>query len=389
LSAATLSIPRTLIVTGHFPPEAGGVQTFTSELVRRLPADRIVVVAPKWPGDQEFDAAQPFPVIRRAHYLLFRGLRRIVHRHQLTAGWITSMAPFGLYAPFIKFAGIQHLVASSHGAEIAWARIPVARPFMRSMVWPVDTVTYLNNTTLQWLKPVLPRGVDLVQLAGGVDASRFTGAADGAAVRARHGLGNGPVVITVARLVRRKGHDELLTAWRQVAALHPNARLLIVGEGPTKRNLEARIAAEHPDSVVLTGPVSHEQLASYYRAADVFVLPCRDAGGGLQSEGLGLSTLEASASGLPVIVGRSGGSIESVQDGRTGILIEAEAPAKIASAILTLLADTSLAASMGRAGSEWVREEWGWDLAASRLASALGGGVSLQPAEVGRNGGVG
>src|SRR5206468_9652693 len=95
-------LPRTLVVTGHFPPEHGGVQTFTWEFVRRLPADRLVVVAPAWPGAAEFDAGLEFPVVRRHGYALFAGLPKLVAEHRLTVGWITALAPFGMYAPLIR-----------------------------------------------------------------------------------------------------------------------------------------------------------------------------------------------------------------------------------------------------------------------------------------------
>jgi phosphatidyl-myo-inositol dimannoside synthase len=143
-AGGALHIPRTLVITGHFPPEPGGVQTFTWELVRRLPADRLLVVAPAWPGAADFDAGLDFPVVRRRGYLLFRRLRHLVRQHGLTACWITALAPFGLYAPFARAAGTSRLVASSHGQELGWARAGPTRLAMRAMTGAVDTLTYLS-----------------------------------------------------------------------------------------------------------------------------------------------------------------------------------------------------------------------------------------------------
>jgi len=358
-----LDIPRTVVVTGHFPPESGGVQTFTYELVRRLPADRIVLIAPAWPGAADFDATLDFPVIRRHGYLLFRGLRRIARRHRASAAWIPALAPFGLYAPLVRAAGIGHIVASTHGQELGWIRAWPTRLALGAATHGVDIVTYLNQATLAELRPVVDPRTRLVHLAGGVDPGRF----------GRGGHDGGPVVVTVSRLVRRKGHDVLLRAWAQVLSRVPDARLVIVGDGPLRRSLAEQAARHYPGSVTVTGPVSDAELPSYYAAADVFVLPCRDDRRGLQTEGLGLVTLEAAAAGLPVVVGRSGGSPESLRPGETGLLIDARTPDAVAAALLHLLENPRLARAMGEAGRRWVERTWSWDAAAARLAAALQG----------------
>ncbi|MES9538222.1 MULTISPECIES: glycosyltransferase family 4 protein [unclassified Actinomadura] len=366
-----MEIPRTLVLTGHFPPEPGGVQTFTWELVRRLPVDRVVVVAPAWPGSAEFDAALAFPVVRRHGYLLFRGLRRLVVRHRVEAGWITAAAPFGMYAPLVRAAGVRWLVGSAHGQELGWFRAPPTRVALRAAARSFDVLTHLSATTLPELQAAVGDRTRLARLAGAVDTVRFRPGLDGSAVRRRHGLGNGPVVLSVARLVRRKGHDMLIRAWADVVRRRPDARLVIVGDGPMRRRLVELADREVPGTVTVTGPVSAAELPRYYAAADVFALPCRDDRAGLQTEGLGLSVLEASASGLPVVVGRSGGSPESLINGRTGVLVDAAGPDEIALALHRLLGSPERAAAMGAAGRRWTCERWSWDAAAARLAGLL------------------
>ncbi|HEY8480784.1 MAG TPA: glycosyltransferase family 4 protein [Spirillospora sp.] len=368
-----MDIPRTLVMTGHFPPEPGGVQTFTWELVRRLPADRLVVVAPARPGDAAFDAGLGFPVVRRRAYLLFRGLRRIVAGHGATAAWIPAAAPFAMYAPLVKAAGVRRLVASTHGQELGWFRAAPTRGALRAVSRAVDAYTFLTDTSRAEIAAALGDRTPLARLAGAVDPLRFRPGLDGAAVRRRHGLGDGPVAVSVSRLVRRKGHDRLLRAWPDVVRRHPGARLLIVGDGPMRRRLAELARRASPGTVTLTGPVSDEDLPSYYAAADAFVLPCRDDRGGLQVEGLGLTVLEASATGLPVVVGRSGGSPESVVDGETGLVVDAADPRELARALNGLLDDPGRARRMGEAGRRWVCETWSWDRAAARLAVLLRG----------------
>ena len=368
-----MDIPRTLVMTGHFPPEPGGIQTFTWELVRRLPADRLLVVAAARPGAAEFDAGLDFPVVRRHGYLLFRELRRLVAEHRVSAGWIPAAAPFAMYAPLVKAAGVRRLVASTHGQEFGWFRAAPTRAALRAAARTFDALTYLTEPGRAEIAGALGDRTRLVQLAGAVDTRRFRPGLDGAALRRKHGLGDGPVVVSVSRLVRRKGHDRLLDAWPEVVRRHPDARLVIVGDGPMRRRLADRASRAAPGTVALTGPVPAADLPLCYAAADAFVLPCRDSRRGLQVEGLGLSVLEASAAGLPVVVGRSGGSPESVIDGRTGTVVDAADPREIARTLNGLLDDPRGARRMGEAGRRWVCDAWCWDQAASRLASLLRG----------------
>lgn len=367
------SIPPTVVVTGHFPPEPGGVQTFTWEFVRRLQADRLVVVAPAWPGAAEFDAGLGFPVVRRHGYLLFRGLRALVKRYGIQTAWLTAMAPFGMYAPLVRRSGVKRLVASTHGQEIGWIRAAPTRLALRAVSRTIDTVTYLSPATLAELEPVFAGRAALHRLAGGVDTDRFSPYVDASTIKERHHLGGGPVVLSVSRLVRRKGHDLLLQAWPTVLARVPQAKLVIVGDGPMLAGLSDEAARRFPGSVVVTGPIAPELLPGYYAAADVFVFPSRDDRRGLQTEGLGLSTLEASAAGLPVVVGRSGGSPASLKDGETGLLVDATRAEAISEALLALLTDRDRAAAIGRAGRQWVLQHWTWEAATARLAALLRG----------------
>ncbi len=369
-----LAIPRTIVLTGHFPPASGGVQTFTFELLRRLPADRLGVVAPYHPDARRVDATLDFPVYRRHGYLLTTQLGRVVEEFGATTGWITAAAPFGLFAPALRRAGVTRIVASSHGQELGWLHVAPTRWAMRNVVRSVDTFTYLTDYTRDQLYPVLRHADALAQLHGGVDTARFRPGAGGELVRRLLGLGDRPTVISLSRLVRRKGHDMLLRAWPQVRRRVPGATLLIVGEGPMRRELQR--LADGPamgGSVLIIGRLPAAEVPAYLDAANVFVLPCRDNRGGLQSEGLGLAVLEASATGLPVVVGRSGGSREALLDDRTGHLVDGRDPASIADALVGLLNDPVRASRMGDHGRRWVSERWTWPAAALRLAALLRG----------------
>jgi phosphatidylinositol alpha-1,6-mannosyltransferase len=360
-----LEIPPTLVLTRHFPPSAGGVQTFSWELLRRLAPERLVVVAPAQPGARAFDDELGFPVLRRRSSLLARDLRAVVREHGCEAAWVTAAAPLGLCAPLLRAAGIERIVASTHGQELAWLRVPLARTALRRLANAVDVLTYLSPFTRRCLAPALKRPEVLRQLAGAVDLDVFRPAA-------RTGGPRRPTVVTVARLVRRKGHDVLLRGWPRVLARVPDARLLVVGDGPLRSRLERTAAREGLcRSVFFVGHLPRPELVARLQAANVFVAPCRDLVRGFWTEGLGLAVLEASAVGLPVVVGRSGGSGDTVLDGRTGILVWAEAPEAVADGIADLLLDEVRARRMGQRGRQWVRERWTWQRPSRRLAAML------------------
>ncbi len=150
-------------------------------------------------------------------------------RYRIEAGWITAAAPFGLYAPLVRAAGVRRLVGSAHGQELGWFRAPPTRAALRAAARSFDVLTHLCDTTLPEVAGAVGDRTRLVRLAGAVDTVRFRPGLDGSAVRRRHGLGKGPVVLSVARLVRRKGHDMLVRAWGDVVRRRPDARLVIVG----------------------------------------------------------------------------------------------------------------------------------------------------------------
>jgi phosphatidylinositol alpha-1,6-mannosyltransferase len=238
----------------------------------------------------------------------------------------------------------------------------------------VDTVTYLGEYTRTRLARALsPSAVDrMARLAPGVDVAEFRPGSGGAAVRERLGLGQGPVVVCVSRLVPRKGQDTLIRAWPQVRAVSHNATLLLVGDGPYRNGL-LRLARKLgvADSVMFTGAVPRVDLPAYFDAGNVFAMPCRTRRRGLDVEGLGIVYLEASATGLPVIGGDSGNAPDAIREGETGYVVPAGGAGVLAERLGHLVTDPMAARAMGEKGMAWVHREWQWDLVASRLQEIL------------------
>jgi phosphatidylinositol alpha-1,6-mannosyltransferase len=265
-------------------------------------------------------------------------------------------------------------VAQTHGHEVGWAALPGARRLLRRIGDGIDVVTYLGEYTRVRLDRVLHGRTDLHRLAPGVDVDAYHPGVDGGTVRARHGLGDRPVVVCVSRLVPRKGQDTLIRALPQVRRRVPDAVLLVVGGGPYRPTLH-RLAREAgvESAVVFTGSVPWEELPAHYAAGDVYAMPCRTRNRGLDVEGLGIVYLEASATGLPVIAGDSGGAPDAVREGETGHVVDGRDPARLADRLVELLADPVRARRMGAAGRTWVEREWRWETQAARMAALLRG----------------
>ncbi len=376
----TRPVPRTLIVTNDFPPRQGGIQSFVHALATGLPAGSVTVYAPAWKGAAEFDARQPFPVIRHPTSLMLpvpgvsRRAAAIATEYGCDTVLFGAAAPLGLITPVLRKAGVRRAVALTHGHEAGWAALPGARALLRRIGDEVDVVTYLGEYfRVRLARAFSPAAVSqMVRLAPGVDVSFFHPGAGGEAVRQRHGVPGRPVVACVSRMVPRKGQDTLIRAWPAVRAQVSDAVLLLVGDGPyapALRRLAGRMGVS--DAVIFTGPVPWAELPSYYDAADVFAMPCRTRRAGLDVEGLGIVYLEASATGLPVIAGDSGGAPDAVLDGETGYVVR-DVPG-LAARITELLTDPARARAMGEKGLAWVERDWREELAAARLQAILSG----------------
>ncbi|GAA3995613.1 glycosyltransferase family 4 protein [Streptomyces plumbiresistens] len=378
---------KTLIVTNDFPPRPGGIQAFLHNMALRLDPERLVVYASTWKRGREgaeataaFDAEQPFTVVRDSTTMLLptpAATRRAVgllREHGCTSVWFGAAAPLGLMAPALRKAGAERIVATTHGHEAGWAQLPAARQLLRRIGQSTDTLTYLGEYTRSRIAGALTPDAAgrMAQLPPGVDEKTFHPGSGGAEVRARLGLSERPVIVCVSRLVPRKGQDTLILAMPRILAAEPDAVLLIVGGGPYEKELR-RLARETrvADAVRFTGAVPWAELPAHYGAGDVFAMPCRTRRGGLDVEGLGIVYLEASATGLPVVAGDSGGAPDAVLDGETGWVVRGGSAEEAADRILVLLQDAELRRGMGERGRAWVEEKWRWDLLAEKLKTLL------------------
>jgi phosphatidyl-myo-inositol dimannoside synthase len=372
-----VEIPRTLVLTNDFPPRVGGVQRYVHDLVRHLPPDRVTVLAPRWSGWRDFDAAQPFRVVRFPTTTLWptgelaaraRSLARETRSQAVLFG---HALPLGLLAPGLARLGVPSVMCT-HGTEYWLALLPGTASLLRRASGGASRVLAVSRYTGRVIRTAVPDGVPLSLLPPGVDAERFRPDAPGAeGIRRRHRIGERPLVVCVSRLVRRKGQDVLIRAMPSIRRRVPDACLLVVGGGPDAARVRGLAADAAPGTVVVAGQVPDSEVPAYHAAADVFAMPCRSRLGGLEVEGFGIVYLEAAASARPSVAGRSGGAPEAVVDGDTGLVVDGGHVGVVAEAVSALLADPGRAAAMGKAGRARVEREFAWPVLAERLAGWL------------------
>lgn len=378
--AGTLTaVRRHLLVTNDFPPKVGGIQSYLWELWRRLPPEEVTVLTTDHPDAAPFDAAQRFRVEReRASVLLpTPALTRRIDELAAEVGAslvvVDPALPLGLVGPRLR----QPYAVVLHGAELVVpARLPGCRSLLRRVVEGAAVVITGGDYVTAEVQRLTGSPPPHASVPPGVDGNRFRPLDGAQRVAARKELGVGPdaqLVVGVARLVPRKGMDVLVRAAARLAPAFPQLVVAVAGTGRQARTLR-RLVARHRAPVRLLGSVPDASLPRLYGAADVFASPCRNRWAGLEQEGFGIVFLEAAAAGVPAVAGRSGGTPEAVLDGITGLVVRHPGDdAQVAEALARLLADPDRRAAMGAAGRRRAVEEFGYDLLAARLRTALAG----------------
>ena len=372
-----------LLVTNDFPPKVGGIQAYLWELWRRMDPDTFAVLtASSDPGAAAFDRAQAAAGIRIERVgrrvllptpALVRRIRETAERVGARLVVIDPAFPLGALGSSL---GLPYAVLL-HGAEVAVpGRLPVSRAVLaRTLRGSVVAVSAGGYPAAEATRAVRGRGMPpVVEIPPGVDVDRFRPLSDAQRRRAREDLGlpgEGRLVVSVSRLVPRKGMDTLIDAAALLAGSHPDLTVAIAGRGRDRERLARRVVG-HRAPVRLLGGVSDADLPRLVGAADVFAMVCRNRWFGLEQEGFGIVFLEAAAAGVPQVAGESGGAGEAVVDGQTGLVVGDPGDARaVAASIGRLLGDDGRRARMGRAARVRAESSFGYDHLASRLAGAL------------------
>ena len=376
-------VATTLFITNDFGPRAGGIETFVHGLIERLPKGSVIVYTSAQANAQTFDAEwllkYGVEVIRdRSKILLptprvIKACQKLISNRKLSKVAFGAAAPLAMMARAMRSAGAQKVVALTHGHEVWWAKVPPFSFAIRYMSKNIDAITYLGDYTRGEISKALSEAdaSKLVQIAPGIDVDHFI-PTDSSNLRAELGLTDKSVIISVGRLVHRKGQDKLIAALPEIKTAVPNVHLVLVGVGPHQDYLEKlALKLNVSDCVTFIGRINYAELPKYICLGDIFAMPSRSRFFGLEVEGLGIVYLEASACGLPVVGGKSGGAPDAVLVGETGMVVDGTNSSEIGDACIELLNNPELCALMGANGRAWIIENWRWEIWATRYTALL------------------
>jgi len=376
-------IKSILFVTNDFGPRAGGIETFISGLIERLPFGSVTVYTSSQEDTLAYDASwrdnYGVIVIRDKAKILLptprvaRAVARIVNRDKKEIVAFGAAAPLALMAPTLRRAGATRIVALTHGHEVWWSKIFPFNLAMRRIGHTTDALTYLGDFTKMAISQALSStsAKRMVKIAPGIDIEHFK-PVDASELKKELGLENKKVIVSVGRLVHRKGQDKLIESMPTIIRGIPQAHLLIIGEGPYRKHLTELVDKLGLSShVSFIGRIQYAQLPHYICIGDVFAMPSRSRFFGLEVEGLGIVYLEASACGLPVIAGSSGGAPDAVIEGVTGVVVNGLDVPAISQSVTELLGNRDASQKMGLAGRKWIEENWRWELWAQKFSQLL------------------
>ena len=383
MSEDSNSESRILCITNDFGPRAGGIETFVMGLIERLPFGSVIVYTSAQENSAPYDLKwlQDFgvEVVRDKSKILLPTpgvaycVNALVRERNIMTAFFGAAAPLGLLSKGLRRAGVKEIIALTHGHEVWWSKVFPFTLAMKSISRQVNTLTYLGEFTRNAISKSVTKiaAQSMVKIAPGIDTDHFS-PQDARALRNELGLTDKKVIVSVGRLVHRKGQDILIEAMPAIIRDVPEAHIFMIGEGPYRSYLENRVKAlEIQERVTFIGRIQYADLPRYICAGDLFVMPSRSRLAGLEVEGLGIVYLEASACGLPVIAGDSGGAPDAVLEGETGLVVDGTSKLDVAAAVVELLLDPDRSRAMGVRGRQWIIQEWRWEIWSARFAELL------------------
>lgn len=366
---------KILIVSVDFPPHTDGVSTVSHELATRLSkaGEEIIVIGPRAKGDREYDSQQKFKVIRTTGYAW--GYLRIIPI-LFVMPWMIMRHRIKLVIPMnIAYGGIiSYLLFRIFGfSYIMWAygyefgKFEKNRFFKNLYLKIYNNSLYICAITEFVKKKLFDFGVrpeKIVLIKPGTDPAKFYPSLPDTDFLKRYNLENKRIILSVGRIIERKGMDTTIRALKDVLKVFPNVVYLIVGSGPYKHRLE-ELACESgvADAVRFMGRLSADELCKCYNACDLFIMPSRTIEEKGDVEGFGIVFLEAGACGKPVIGGSDGGMSEAIENRVTGLLVNPLNTKEISEAIIGILSDKNYAKKLGENGRKRVLEELNWERA--------------------------
>lgn len=365
-------------MTNDYPPKIGGIQSLLWEWWRRLPPDRFAVLTSPYEGAEEFDAGEPYRIERTREPVLLPHPYMVHQVNELAKDFgadlvvLDPAVPLGLIGPSLNLP--YDLVL--HGAEVTVpGRLPVAKQALGYTLRRARHIIAAGGYSAAEAEHAAGRTLPVTVVPCGVDPQRFQPLSSAQRVAAREHFGipdDAEMILSVSRLVPRKGFDTAIRAAARLKRNRPDLLLVISGGGRDDERLR-KLAEELDAPVRFLGRVPNDDLPALYGCADIFTMLCRNRWGGLEQEGFGIVFVEAAACGVAQVAGDSGGAAEAVVDGETGIVIrEPENVQSVVEAFSQLLDDEQLRAKMGSESRRRAVDDFAYDVLSTRLGNTLG-----------------
>lgn len=357
-----------VLATLEYPPQVGGVASFCAQLVKALPKESLRVVT-----NEHNELLSKF--IWPHWFKAMRTLYTEVKKTQARGIIVAQVLPLGTAALVVRMFTQIPVYIMVHGLDVlrpqqSWKKKLLLKCVLHSAQGVIANSRYTSKLVEHL--GIYPKKIMVLPLGPHIQPTPDMQLDQ----TWLHSIGIQPedtVLLSAARLVRRKGIDQVIQVMSEVTKRFPQpVKLVIAGDGPDKHRLEQLSDASGVrESMLFTGKVSDEQLKQLFARSYCFVLPTREEPGG-DVEGFGIVFLEANAFGKPVIGGKSGGVPDAVIDGLNGYLIEPNSLRMLLKAILSLLEHPEIAERMGQQGKLRVTEQFNWSMNARLLAKHIG-----------------
>lgn len=367
---------KTLIITLEFPPQVGGIATYVHQFASALPAEDIVVYAPKYKNSKEWDKKNAgYKIIRKKPYFpklvwprwlkMYLQIKKIVKQEKIEMIYLHHVLPVGYIGYLIKkFKKIPYIIFS-HGTDILYAtKSEWKKKMTKKICLEAEQIIFNSENLKHRLIKVLPEFENKTSVLYPCPTKDFYVAPnpkDIEKVIQQYALEGKKVILTVSRLDEGKGITHLVRMMPEILKKIPNLVWFIIGDGPKKNQMLKNIQKNNLQNIVrFIGEIPHEQLKKYYYTADLFVLLTHPDEG--REEGLGLVFLEAAACGIPVVAGKSGGVPEAVLHTQTGIIVDIyKGDKNVINSIVELLKNEEYAKELGRNAQKRIQNNFQWE----------------------------
>lgn len=373
-----LPTKKTLLITIDFPPQLGGVANYLSNFSNNIQSDKIIILANQHTQAQSFDSQQNYKIIRRNLYYknfwpkwfkIFFIARKIIKQEKIEQIIISHVLPIGYLALLLS----KPFFTILHGYDILLAKKTIWHKFWLKLILKKSQHIIVNSNFTK--KQVIKQGIGEQKITILYPCPHITpkllNTTEKDLICQELNLNNKIVLLSVGRMVKRKGFDMVIKALPEIIQKYPNLIYIIIGQGPDKDRLDQlAIDLKVRANLIFITDITDQQIACYYDRADIFIMPSR-LENKTDVEGFGIVYLEANSFGKPVIAGDSGGVGDAVLNNKTGILVNPKENKDITQAIFKLLDDENLMNKLGEQGKKRVLNEFQWSKQVNKLNNIL------------------